>query len=93
MTKEVRIYNGGKIICSINDAGKTGQLHPEEFFKPYTKINSKWMKDLDIRLDAIKLLSENTGRTHFDNNHRGIFLEPPHGVMKTKNKNKQTGPN
>ena len=52
---------------------------------PYTKINSKWIKDLNVRLDTIKLLKENMGRMLFDINCSNIFLDPPR-VMKIKTK-------
>ena len=53
---------------------------------PYTKINSKWIKDLNVRPDAIDFLGENIGRTVFDINCRKIFLDPPPRVIKMKTK-------
>ena len=52
---------------------------------PYTKINSKWIKDLNVRQDTIKLLEENIGRTLFNIN-RKIFFDPPPRVMRIKTK-------
>ena len=51
---------------------------------PFTKINSKWIKVLNIRPDTIKLLEKNIGRTLLDINHGNIFLDPPPRVMKIK---------
>ena len=56
----------------------------EHSLTPYTKINSKWIKDLNVRPDSIKLLEENLGRTHVDINHSNIFLDPSPRVMKMK---------
>ena len=50
---------------------------------PFTKINSKWIKYLNVRPDTIKLLEENIGRTHFEINCSNVFLDPPPRVMKT----------
>ena len=59
----------------------------EHSLTPYTKINSKWIKDLNVRLYAIKLLEENIDRSLYDINHSKIFFDPPPRVMKIKTKN------
>ena len=58
----------------------------EHFLKPYTKINSKWIKDLNVRPEIINLLDENIGRTLSDINHSRILYDPPPRVMETKAK-------
>ena len=62
----------------------------EHSVKPYTKINSKWIKDLNVRLETTKLLKENIGRTLSDINHSIIFCDPPPRVMKIKRKTNGT---
>ena len=52
----------------------------------YTKINSKWIKDLDIKPDTIKLLEEDIGPTCSDINHSNIFSDPPPRLMTIKTK-------
>ena len=58
----------------------------DHFLTPYTKINSKWIRDLNGRPDTIKLLEENIGRTLFDINHIKILFNPPPRVMEIKTK-------
>ena len=65
----------------------------EHFLTPHTKINSKWMKDLNVRQKTIKLLEENMDRTFFNINHSKILYDPPPRVMEIKTKNKQMGSN
>ena len=56
------------------------------FLTPYTKINSNWIKDLNVRPETIKLLEENTGKTLSDINHSRILYDPPPRVMEIKAK-------
>ena len=57
----------------------------EHFLTPYTKINSKWIKDLNVRPEIIKFVEENIGRT-LDMNQSKILSDPPPSVMEIKAK-------
>ena len=58
----------------------------EHFLMPYTKINSKWIKDQNLRPETVKLLEENIGRTLNDINQSKIFYDPPPRIMELKTK-------
>ena len=58
----------------------------EHFLTPYTKINSKWIKDLNVRPEMIKLLEENIGKTLSEINHSRTLYDPPPRVMEIKAK-------
>ena len=53
---------------------------------PYTKTNSKWIKDLNVRPETIKLLEENMGKTLSDINHSRILYDPPPRILEIKAK-------
>ena len=58
----------------------------EHSLTPYIKRNSKWIKDLNVRPDTVKLFEENIGRTLYDINHSKILFDPPPRVMEIKRK-------
>ena len=58
----------------------------EHFLTPYTKINSKWLKDVNVRSETIKLLEEDIGRTLDDINQSKILYDPPLRITEIKTK-------
>ena len=95
--KYTKIYNGGKNIQWRKDnlfnkwywenwSTSCKRIKLEHFLTPYTKINSKQIKYLNVRAEAIKLLEENIGRTLSDINHSRILYDPPPRLMEIKAK-------
>ena len=72
--------------CCENWTATCWRIKVEHSLTPYPKINSKLTKDLNVRLDTIKLLEENIGRRLFTINRSQIFFHPPPTVMKIKTK-------
>ena len=70
--------------CWENWTAMCKRMKLEHFLTPYTKINSKWTKDLSIRPETTKLLEENIGRTLNDINQSKILYDPPSRVMEIK---------
>ena len=58
----------------------------EHFVAPYTTLNSKWIKDLNIRPETIKLLEDNVGKTLSDINHGRILYDPPPRMLEIEAK-------
>ena len=58
----------------------------EHFLTPYTKINSKWIKDLNLRPETIKLLEEDIGKTLSDIHHSRMLYDPPPRILEIKAK-------
>ena len=72
--------------CWENWTATCKRMKSEHSLTPYTKINSKWVKALNVRPDTIKLLEENIGRTLHDINHSKILFDPPPREREIKTK-------
>ena len=73
-------------MCWQNQTATCKRMKLEHFLIPYTKRNSKWIKELYVRPNTLKLLEENIGRTLDDINQIKILYDPPPRVMQTKTK-------
>ena len=94
LTKETRIYNAEKRASSIhwyweNWTVTCKRMKLEHFLTPHTKTNSRWIKDLNVRPDTIKILEENIGRTLNDINQSKILYDSPPRAMEIKTKVKK----
>ena len=72
--------------CWENRTATCKRMKPEHFITPYTKINSKCIKDLNVKPESIKLLEENIGSTLFSIYHTRILFDPLPRVMEIKTK-------
>ena len=72
--------------CWENWSTTCKRMKLDDFLTPYTKINSKWIKDLKVRPETIKLLEENTGKTLSNINHSRILYDPPLRILEIKAK-------
>ena len=75
--------------CWENWTATCKRMKLDDYLMPYTKINSKRIKDLNVRRETVQLLEENIGRTFNEVNQSKIFFDLPPRVMEIKNKNKQ----
>ena len=87
LTRVLRSFKGGRIVFSIICAGKTGYPHAKEwswtfYIIPYTKTNSKWIKDLNVKSEIIKLLRKNIGQNLHDTGFDFLDVIPKEQAIK-----------
>ena len=89
---QLKVENREKTVSSANGFGKAGQPHANQWNQkissPCTEISSKWLKDLNIRQDTIKLLEENSSKTFSEISSTNVFLG--HSPKAIEIKSKQT---
>ena len=89
MTKQERISNGIKTVSSANAywenwTATCRKMNLDHFLTPYTKRNSKWMKDLNVRQEAIKILEEKAGKNLFDLGCSNFLVDTLRKARETK---------
>ena len=91
MTEEESTYNGLKIVYSINSVGKIEQImcrkiKLDHLLTPHTRINSKWINDLNVRPKTTKVVEENIGNKILDIVHVNILSDISPQIRETKEK-------
>ena len=93
LTKEAKIYNGDKTLfnkwCWKNWSTTYKRMKLEHLLTPYIKINLKWINDLNLRPETIKLLEKNVGKILSDINHSKILYDPTPREMEIYKKKKK----
>ena len=96
MTEEASKYNGLKVVYSINDVGKIGHIHAEKWkvdhlLIPHTRINSKWIKNLNVTFKIINIIEKKIHNKILDIACSNILSDMSPQAREVKEKNQQMG--